>query len=559
MKASETSIRNLLEGTKQFQVPLFQRPYSWKKSHWDTLWDDLMSIYNEEVEGSYFLGPIVTQSISATADGISPFLIIDGQQRLTTLSILLASLRDKLKNANKKRVSDELHEFYLINKFKDNEDYFKVLPTQADRDSYKALIDRENSLSHLNLNGQITKAHEYFIKKLNNQGIDFCDKIKNIILEKLIVVNITSGEDDNPYLIFESLNNKGQELTQADLVRNYIFMKLPLESREKEYNCLWLPLENKFKEQVGEKYSGELTNSFWFYLRKEGKSVSKNNIYQSFKKKCDNSSDGLQEELELLVKFSQYYECLNFPETEESNSMLKNYFNNLKKLDFTTSHIFLLNIYNDYQNSQISKDDFEKILIYLESYFVRRLFSGVSTRVLGGILNNLYKDIQKENTGDIVQRLYEILNRFENQKRWPTDEEFKQGIINHNIYSQKTAGRTQFILERLEKSQGKETVDFSNLTVEHIMPQTLSNQWKKTLGEKNAKNYKTWLHTLGNLTLTAYNPELSNKPYFDKQKYLIDSNLYLNRYFRDINDWNFDEIKERGNRLADIAIKVWPR
>lgn len=556
MKASETSIRNLLEGTKQFQVPLFQRPYSWKKNNWDTLWDDLMTIYDGEVEGSYFLGPIVTQSISATADGISLFLIIDGQQRLTTLSILLASLRDKLKNENS-RLSEQLHEYYLINKFQDNDDYFKVFPTQADRQSYKAIIDTESDSS--DDNDKITEAYKYFTKKLNKEKIDFCEKIKNIILEKLVVVNITSGENDNPYLIFESLNNKGEELTQADLVRNYIFMKLPIQNREKQYKHLWLPLENRFKKQAGDKYSGELTNAFWFYLRKDGKPVSKNSIYQSLKKKCDNSSDGLQEELELLVKFSQYYECLNFPETEESDSMLKNYFNSLKKLDFTTSHIFLLNIYNDYQNSQISKDDFAKILIYLESYFVRRLFSGVSTRVLGGILNNLYKDIQKENTGNIVQRLHQILNRFENQKRWPTDEEFRQGIINHNIYSQKTAERTQFILERLEKSQGKETVDFSNLSVEHIMPQTLSDKWRQTLGEKNSRHYKTWLHTLGNLTLTGYNSELSNKPYSNKQKYLIDSNLYLNRYFRDINHWNFNEIKERGNRLADVAIKVWPR
>ncbi|MDJ0580407.1 DUF262 domain-containing protein [Crocosphaera sp.] len=556
MKASETSIRNLLEGTKQFQVPLFQRPYSWKKNNWDTLWYDLMSIYDGDVDGSYFLGPIVTQSISSTADGISLFLIIDGQQRLTTLSILLASLRDKLREENP-RFSEQLHEYFLINKFQDNDDYFKVLPTQADRNSYKAIIDLE--INPDEANGKITESYQYFTKKINKEKADFCEKIKNIILEKLVIVNITSGEDDNPYLIFESLNNKGEELTQADLVRNYIFMKLPRESREKQYNRLWLPLENRFKEQAGEKYSGELTNAFWFYLRKDGRSVSKNNIYQSLKKKIDNSSDGLQEELQSLVKFSQYYECLNFPETEESDSMLKKYFIGLKKLDFTTSHIFLLNVYHNYQNSEISKDDFEKILIYLESYFVRRLFSGVSTRVLGGIFNNLYKDIQKENTGNIVQRLYKILNCFENQKRWPTDAEFRKGIVIHSIYSQKTAERTKFIIEKLEKSQGRETVDISELSVEHIMPQTLSNKWKQTLGGTNARNYKSWLHTLGNLTLTAYNSELSNKPYSDKQEYLIDSNLYLNRYFRDINDWNFDEIKERGNRLADIAIRVWPR
>ncbi|MGB5769414.1 MAG: HNH endonuclease family protein, partial [Crocosphaera sp.] len=415
------------------------------------------------------------------------------------------------------------------------------------------------SSSSNDLNGKITEAHQYFTNKINQKSISFCESLKSIILEKLVVVNITSGENDNPYLIFESLNNKGQELTQADLVRNYIFMKLPNENREKQYNKLWLPLENKFKEQVGEKYSGELTNAFWCYLRKDGQSVSKKSVYQSLKKRCDNCPDKLQQELESLVTFSHYYECFNFPEKEESNNVLQRYFENLKTLDFKTSHIFLLNVYHDYQNSKVSESELKQILIYLESYFVRRLFSGVSTRVLGKIFNTLYSDIKKQKSSNIVNGLYEILDKFEADKRWPTDEEFREGLINHKIYNKKTSERTKFILEKLEKKQGKETVDFSNLTIEHIMPQTLDNEWINKLGNDESNNYKTWLHTLGNLTVTGYNSELSNKPYSQKIEYLKDSNLYLNRYFKDINDWNFDTIKERANKLADTAIQVWPR
>ncbi|MEA5533345.1 DUF262 domain-containing HNH endonuclease family protein [Crocosphaera sp. XPORK-15E] len=559
MKASETSIRNLLEGTKQFQVPLFQRPYSWNKDYWDALWNDLMSIYKGEIEGFYFLGPIVTQAVSGTADGISAFLIIDGQQRLTTLSILLATLRDKLRQDNND-LAEELHEYYLINKFKNNDDFFKILPTKTDRESYRSII--KNNGQDNNSKGKINDAYEHFTKKLEEKSLknlSFCEKLKSIILEKLIIVNITSDEKDNPYLIFESLNNKGQELTQADLVRNYIFMKLPIDNREEQYNQLWRPLEDKFKTEVGDKYSEELTNAFWFYLRKDGKSVQQKYVYQSLKKRFDQNQNNLLEELQLLVKFSNYYQRFNFPQKEESNSKFKEYFNNLLRLDFKTSHIFLLNIYNDYENGKISEQDFEKILLYLESYFVRRLFSRVSTQSLGGIINNLYAEIKKAESSSIVDGLYKTLNKFDKNKRWPSDKEFKTKLVNQTIYKGTKNDRNKFLLERLEKYQGKEIVDFSTLTIEHIMPQKIKDEWKKKLGDDHSSNHTKWLHTLGNLTLTAYNSELSNKSYSEKLEYLKKSNLYLNHDFREIDKWNFETIQDRANRLADIAIKVWPR
>ncbi|MEA5509542.1 DUF262 domain-containing protein [Crocosphaera sp. UHCC 0190] len=556
MKASETSIRNLLEGTKQFQVPLFQRPYSWNKDYWDALWNDLMSIYEGEIEGFYFLGPIVTQAVSGTADGISPFLIIDGQQRLTTLSILLATLRDKLRQDNNS-LAEELHESYLINKFKTNEDFFKILLTQTDRESYRYIIN--NKQQDNKSNGKINDAYQHFTKKLERQSRSFCEKLKSIILEKLIIVNITSDENDNPYLIFESLNNKGQELTQADLVRNYIFMKLPIDNREEQYNKLWLPLENTFKTQVGDKYSEELTNAFWFYLRKDGKSVQQKNVYQSLKKRFDDPQNNLTKELQLIVRFSKYYQRFNFPEQEESNSKFRKYFNNLLRLDFKTSHIFLLNIYNDYENEKISEQDFEKILIYLESYFVRRLFSGVSTQILGGIINNLYLEIQKTKFSSIVDGLYKTLNNFDNKKRWPTDEEFKKNLLTQTIYKGAKNDRTKFLLERLEQDQGQETVDLSTLTIEHIMPQTLNDEWKQQLGANYSSNHSKCIHTLGNLTLTADNARLYNNSYSRKLELLKRSNLYLNHYFREIEHWNFETIEDRANKLADIAIKVWPR
>ena len=286
MKASETTVRNLLEGTKQFQIPLFQRPYSWDKTNWQSLWDDLMSLYWEKVEGFYFLGPIVTQAVAGTAEGISPFVVIDGQQRLTTLTLLLATLRNHLRQDNPE-LADELYELYLINKFKKGDDLYKVLPTQDDREVYRTIIQTQDR--EIEGQGNIYEAYKFFSERLTERDpdedtlIDYA-KFKTVVLERLTLVNITSEDRDNPYLIFESLNYKGQELTQADLVRNYIFMKLPRAQQENVYNDVWLPLQKQFKVKVGQsKYAEELTNAFWYYLRKDGQAVNKKNIYQTLK------------------------------------------------------------------------------------------------------------------------------------------------------------------------------------------------------------------------------------------------------------------------------------
>ncbi|HEY9602809.1 MAG TPA: DUF262 domain-containing protein, partial [Allocoleopsis sp.] len=398
MKAAETSLRNLLEGTKQFQIPLFQRPYSWKKENWEALWEDLMSLYKDEVKGFYFLGPIVTQSAPGTAEGISPYIVIDGQQRLTTLTILLAVLRNSLKKSDPS-MAQEVDELYLINKFKKDDDIYKVLPTQDDREVYKSII-QSKKLKDIKKEGQIYDAYSFFDKKLKKPDpeeeiiLDY-GKFKAIVLERLLLVNITSDESDNPYLIFESLNNKGEELTQADLVRNYIFMKLPPEERDEVYTSEWLPLQEKFKLNVENKgYADELTNAIWFYLRKDGEAINQKEVYKQIKKIFDSSKNGVQLELKRLIRFTDYYQRLKF-DSEEPEPKLRRWFQRLLRLDFTTCHIFLLNIYQEYEEGRLSLEDFEKILQYLESYFVRRWLAGVSTRALGNVFNNLYNQVKE--------------------------------------------------------------------------------------------------------------------------------------------------------------------
>jgi len=597
MKASETSLRNLLEGGKQFQIPLFQRPYSWNKENWETLWEDLMSLYNGEVQGFYFLGPIVTQSVPSQPTGISTFIVIDGQQRLTTLTILLAALRSYVSKIDDSKstkstmpkemaqeMAQELHECYLINKFKKGDDVYKVLPTQDDREAYRKIVelDKKSLKKEDKDKGKIYEAYIFFDSKLkkpyqdDDNSLDFA-KFKDIILERLILVSITSDDSDNPYLIFESLNYKGEDLSQADLVRNYIFMQLPPARREDVYTDVWFPLQKEFKESMGEKeYAEELTNAFWFYLRKDGEAVNQKEVYKAlkerFEKAAKKSTIGIENELKELVKFARYYQRLNFHK-KEPQERLRIWVEILSRLDFKTCHIFLLNVYDKYEEGNLSIKQFEQILVCLVSYFVRRWFAGVSTRSLGNVFNNLSQQVKDKNAADWVDGLRQVLMSYDSKSNqvWPDDDTFRKGIINESVYSNSSIDRIKLVLECMEEylcKQNRELlamVDTTDkkITIEHIMPQKLDkkNQWRSLLGANANSVHKQWCHTLGNLTITGYNTDLSNKPFVDKLNIFDKTNLKLNKYFKDkdITVWNEEAIKARAEYLAAIAIKVWPR
>ncbi len=266
-------------------------------------------------------------------------------------------------------------------------------------------------------------------------------------------------------------------------------------------------------------------------------------------------------ELKNFITFSNYYLRLNFTE-EEPELKLKQRFGRLKRLDFTTCHIFLLNIYHQYEEEKLTLEAFEQILCYLESYFVRRLFADVPTRSLGVVFNNLYNQVEKTNPSDLVNGLHSVLVKFDKNQRFPEDKEFSQAIINKSLYSRGSNDRVKLMLESLEVFLSREQVDPTNLNIEHIMPQSLTKEWELMLGESYTSVHKKCLHTLGNLTLTAYNPELFNKPFEEKSAHLQNnSNLALNKYYQQnkVTVWNEDTIKNRGEYLADIALKIWPR
>jgi hypothetical protein len=322
---------------------------------------------------------------------------------------------------------------------------------------------------------------------------------------------------------------------------------------------LWLPLQEEFKAVTKNKYLDELTLAFWQYLRKDGVSLQQSQIYQVFKQSFEKKGINALHELKQVIEFAGYYRKIHFPHTEKE-SRLTRWFSRFKRLEFTTCYPLLLNLYHDYTNQRISLTEFEQALIYIESYFVRRLLCGMPSNVLDKVFNNLYREVKEKWSGDFVMTLRQTLLSLQRNQIWPDNDSLKRSIIEERLYTDRRNDRVKLILESLAENLSKEQLKTENLTVEHIMPQTLTDEWRAMLGANANEQHEKWLHTLGNLTLTAYNPELSNKPFAEKLTYLSEkSSFALNQYFRHISAWNASEIQRRGQYLSEIAVQVWPR
>ncbi|MCB9098821.1 MAG: DUF262 domain-containing protein [Anaerolineales bacterium] len=539
MKASETKFQPIIEGTKQYVVPLFQRAYSWDKKEWEMLWDDLIYLCENSDPKSHFIGSIVTMPTTSVPEGVTKFLLIDGQQRLTTVFILLALLRDIAKNDSEAELSDEINQTMLVNPFKKGSDYFKLLPTQVDRASFQNLI-----LSKADGSTQLTKCYQFFERKIKQENVEV-QAINNVITNRLSVVSIVLDLDDNPHLVFESLNAKGRPLTQADLIRNYFFMRIHVDEQEKIHAKYWEPMQKALGDN--------LTECIRHYLMRNGSFVKQSDIYFTLKDRIG-QSDALISLKEIAV-FAGYYQKLLAPENE-SNLEIRTALLRLNRLEVTTAYPFLLNCYHDYAQGRLSAQDFVAILQSVENFVVRRFVCNIPTNQLNKIFPPLYEQAYLKSLPNFAESVCSILQT----RGYPKDTEFRTRLIDSKLYgTREKAIKTKLILETLEVAyHHKEQVPFDTLSIEHLMPQTLTDWWERHLGEEWQIDYELYLHTLGNLTLTAYNTELSNDPFPEKQKRLIKSHLELNRYFENVLKWDKTEIEKRSNTLADLALIVWP-
>lgn len=540
MQAKETRLDSIIEGTKQYVVPLFQRSYSWTKKEWDILWNDICDLYEMENPRVHFFGSIVNMPATSVPEGVAKFLLIDGQQRLTTVFILLSILKDLALEGRKERLSDEIKNTLLLNQYKDGYDHYKMMPTQVDRNSFLKVIEGQGHEA----DGQIGQAWKYLEKKVRTSNFDI-ENIKKILTQKFSVVSITLDTDDNPYLVFESLNAKGRSLSQADLIKNYFFMRIHVSKQDEIYSKLWEPMQNNLRD--------DLSEFIRHYMMRHGGNVRQTDVYYALKDEV--SPDNTIDYLKSLNEYSMYYRNMKYPENI-SDKDLRVRFERLNRIEVTTAYPLILYVYGEFAHNNISKEQFCEVIDVIENYLIRRFVCDYKTNTLNKTFGAAYAFISKYNSDEIVNAVKEYLST----KGYPKDSEFKERFMTTKLYGGgDRQQKTKFILASLEKSfEHKEIVQMDNLTIEHVMPQTLSDWWVDYLGDDAFSIHDIWLHTIGNLTLTAYNSDLSNKSYIQKRSYLSQSHLELNKYFTSAGEWKKLDIEKRAEQLSKRALNIWP-
>src|ERR1035437_9242246 len=550
MEANPTLIINYFSGFKQNQVPLFQRPYTWGERQWRTLWEDILTFYGREgvdSKSTHFMGAVVTMPARSVPVGVSRFLVIDGQQRLTTIATLLCAIRDDLTTADqvpKRRIQN----YYLTNDGYDGLDFFKLLPTQGDRAAYSSLV--QSSAAGIP-DSQFKKSYDFYRRRLKDRDEDGnpldAKRILEIIETRLMVVMINLGDNDDPYLIFESLNFKGSPLEQADLVRNYFLMRFPVSDQQGVYDGLWLPMQNRLGQG--------LTEFMRHFLGAEGEEVRKGDVYTAVRRLVtDSDSASVRILMTRMERLSALYSKLSGVAAETSPE-LNQYFDYFRRLDFGSVYPLLLALYEDYEDGQFALTEFVASMGILLSFILRRMVVGVPSNSLSGLFVALCK--AKPVTETPSAWLSSALARENKNRRWPTDAEFEDRWVHSGIYGSRVC---QVILECLEQSHGHhEIVGFEESSIEHVMPQTLTPEWYEMIGADAADVHAEWLHTMGNLTLTGYNPELSNRSDAEKRTLFALSHFELNRHFGNHERWGVSEIEARARALFKIAIHLWPR
>lgn len=550
MKAGEVVLQRLLDGAPQYRVPLFQRTYSWEEKHWERLWDDILEIYALDQPRSHFIGAIVTQPVPDAPQRAAKYLLIDGQQRLTTLFILLSAIRQKaLAWGNAQLLVTEIQERCLINKFVPIlEEKYKLRPTQRDRVPFSAMMEGQEPSQ----NGQISKAWRYFKAVLEQGGPEGqplnLAKLKSCITDYLDLVSVTLDPGDSPNRIFESLNNRGMRLTSSDLIRNYVFMRIPAEGeQERAYVGQWFPMQEALKDWIDD--------FFWRYLMMDNKLPREDETFEGVKKLLEEVSDAeIPTALTKFSRFSSHYLRLRFPEDKEHDAQIKEHIKRLNDWEVDVAYPFLMQLMDKYISKVVTREQLLEALRMIESFVVRRTICGVPTNLLRRVFARMSGQVHFDN---LVTSVHNYLSTNE----WPEDGEFAEKFTLYRLYVYARLSRTRLILSSLERSFGhKEPPQMGpNITIEHVMPQTLTAEWRAMLGPKADEVYNKWLDTVGNLTLTGYNPDMGNKPFSEKKQALEKSNFALSADIVAQGAWNGEAIVNRGRSLASRAVQIWRR
>ncbi|MFA4865549.1 GmrSD restriction endonuclease domain-containing protein, partial [Helicobacter pylori] len=536
---------------KQFVIPIYQRVYSWEKEQCKQLWDDIIKTGgNDQIEG-HFIGSIVFVHDGIYTTNYNELLIIDGQQRLTTITLLFIALRDYLNDEDEfleKFSRQKIQNRYLINSDEKGDKKFKLILSEPDRDTLLSLIDenrRKPSEPSLKIMENF-KLFEEWIRKNT-------DKLETIFkgLDKLMVVEISLERGkDNPQLIFESMNSTGKDLTQTDLIRNYILMGLEPEKQKIFYKKYWRAMEENFKQN--ETLFNQFVRHYLTIKTREIPNINK--VYEAFKRYQQERGIETEVLLQDLQKYCGYF-CRIVFKKEDDNKELNKALSFLVDLEMDVVYPLLLELYSDYKDRVLSKQDFIPIIALTESYLCRRAVCGFGSNSLNKVFPFVTKKINKDQYLESIK--VHFLSLEKTTGKFPKDSEFRDSLITIDFYHFK---KNNYFFERLEIFDTKEPVNIKECTIEHIMPQTLDLEWERDLGENFQAIHDKYLHTIGNLTLTGYNQEYSNNSFQEKrdmEKGFKQSPLKLNQSLKDLESFGEKEIEKRANDLADLALKIW--
>lgn len=553
MKAAEAPLIKLLQSRAQFVIPIYQRTYSWTTTQCQRLWHDIVAAGESQSGVGHFIGSIVYVNDPGPVAMISKLLVIDGQQRLTTLTLLLLAMRDRIDETGDEQSVKlrTITDYYLTNPVEEGIDRYKLLLTQRDRDTLISLVDK--SPEPPNASRRVFENRDFFAAQIKQSGVDLGQLHKGIL--KLTVVDVSlDPHTDNPQLIFESLNSTGLALTQADLVRNFILMQQPAAEQESLYTNYWLKMEQSFGQA---NYAAHFDSFMRHYLTiKLGRIPRIGDVYAEFKIFAQQLPASVTELVADIYQYSTYYAQIALHRGNDRD--IQRWLDNINDLKVDTAYPLLLELFDDYAHQRASRDDVIGVLRLIDSYILRRAICGIPTNSLNQTFQRFSRSIDKAHYLESATATFQLLEGF---RRFPNDEEFKRAFVDRDIYN--LTARRNYILRRLENhDRGKEPVNVESFTIEHILPQNenLSPAWQEALGPNWKRVQETYLHTIGNLTLTGYNSELSDRSFTEKLAMaggFRDSPVRLNRDLAALGTWNEEAILARSARLADLAARVW--
>ena len=559
MRATQANLLMFVSGNKQFEVPIYQRRYDWSEKECEQLWNDILGAGADESILSYFLGSIVY--IKEDNHHISSLMercyLIDGQQRLATVSLLLAALGEAIEAESVEIGINKtnLQHLYLFNTNVPDDSYrYKYLLTTHDKETLNRLLD--NRLPPTNPSDRLLENYRFFEKKLQPQNLKTVyEGIKKLEIVDILLERVRK---DNPQLIFESINSTGTQLTDADLIRNYIFMGQTLDFQTRLYSD-WHNIEERF----GKEFIKQFDVFIMTYVTLQTKEyLNQGDVYEKFKKMVSDKKgtnkkeeDVLEETIKEMDIYSKYYARAAL--LQEDDPELLACFKDLHVLNVKTVWVFVLGVYEDYMQKKLQKSEFIDLLRLIESYIVRRIICDMHTKNPRRLFVQLISGIDKS---DYLESLKCVFAKMPQAAAYPSDDEFKEQFCIKDVYNISLPIR-KYLLGKMEHHENnKEPVSLENCTVERVMPEKLNEEWKKELGEGWEATHRLYLGRLGNLTLTGNNPKLGNKPFREKRDMpggFRDSPLRLNKSLAQAKQWNEDAIKNRAETLSEKALKIW--